>query len=402
MLNASHLTLQIRECAEAYRIRVNDVKGEKVKRVEVFHGKWQEYEIMHGDQRVAAIGRNGMCLIYREELLPYNLYLEPVAEEDIDGRIQNLDNFYHWCASRILTLDREYAKEILNSIGAAQSVTDRDRAEIALSYHCLSLMDIFWTKEKGEQQSFLQLNLFENHLETAFIDVSLRGRQMTIQNRHLIADDLSTHGCYPKAWIRKQDGFRLMKDGGAEPVERELLASKIARCFRVRQVEYEEDFYDGQKVSVSRIITSLNRSIVPMEYFEVYAANHDIDTREYILQLDGYTYHMMNLIDYLIGNTDRHWGNWGLFIDNADNRPVCLYDLMDFNKAFQAYDRLEGANCLTVSVKMTQKDAAIEAVKAVGLNQSKEVDMSWFTDAAVREMFAKRLALLRACETPVQ
>ena len=111
---------------------------------------------------------------------------------------------------------------------------------------------------------------------------------------------------------------------------------------------------------------------------------------------------MMNLIDYLIGNTDRHWGNWGLFIDNADNRPVSLHDLMDFNKAFQAYDRLEGANCLTVPVKMTQKDAAIEAVKAVGLNQSKEVDMNWFTDAAVREMFIKRLALLRAYETPVQ
>ena len=28
-----------------------------------------------------------------------------------------------------------YAKEILNSIGASQSVTDRDRAQIALSYH---------------------------------------------------------------------------------------------------------------------------------------------------------------------------------------------------------------------------------------------------------------------------
>ena len=32
---------------------------------------------------------------------------EQAAEEDIDGRIQNLDNFYHWCASRVLTLDRD-------------------------------------------------------------------------------------------------------------------------------------------------------------------------------------------------------------------------------------------------------------------------------------------------------
>lgn len=76
-----------------------------------------------------------------EEKMPYSLYLEPDAD-DIDTRIQNLDNFYHWCASRVLTLDREYAKEILNSIGAMQASTDKDRAKIALSYHCLSLTDI--------------------------------------------------------------------------------------------------------------------------------------------------------------------------------------------------------------------------------------------------------------------
>lgn len=366
--------------------------------MESLNSQWQEYEIMHGSQTAACICRNGMCQIYMAEMLPYNLYLEQVSEDDIDGRIQNLDNFYHWCASRILTLDREYAKEILNSIGATQSATDKDRAEIALSYHCLSLMDIFWTKENQEQQSFSELNLFENHLESAFIDVSLRGRQITIQNRHLIADDLSTHGCYPKAWIRKQDGFWLMKDGGLEPVCQELLASRIARCFRVNQVEYEEAFYDGQKVTVSRIITSLDKSIVPMEYFEVYAANHDISTMEYILQLDGYSYYMMNIVDYLIGNTDRHWGNWGMLIDNATNQPIRLYDLMDFNKTFQAYDNVEGANCLTTSVRITQKEAAVEAVKAIGLNQIKDVNSQWFADAATREMFDKRLALLKAYE----
>lgn len=364
--------------------------------MEILNGVWQEYEIMHGNRKVACIGKNGMCHIYLEEMMPYNLYLEQVSENDIDGRIQNLDNFYHWCASRVLTLDREYAKEILNSIGATQASTDKDRAMIALSYHCLSLMDIFWTKEKEEQQSFSELNLYENHLETAFVDVSLRGRQMTIQNSHLIADDLGTQGCYPKAWIRKTDGFWLMKDGGMEPVEQELLASKIARCFRVNQVEYEESFYDGQKVTVSKIITSPDKSIVPMEYFEVYAANHGIATMEYILQLDGYSYYMMNIIDYLIGNTDRHWGNWGLLVDNNTNQPIRLYDLMDFNKAFQAYDTLEGANCLTTNKKQSQKEAALAAVKEVGLNRIKDIDPVWFPNDSIREMFQRRLALLQA------
>ena len=43
--------------------------------------------------------------------------------------------------NRMMPPDRTCAKEILNSIGASQSVTDRERAQIALSCHCLSLLD---------------------------------------------------------------------------------------------------------------------------------------------------------------------------------------------------------------------------------------------------------------------
>lgn len=360
--------------------------------------QWTAYTVMHGNQKVVTLQRDGNCKIYSEKMMPYNLYLEPVSEDDIELRIQNLDNFYYWCASRVLTLDREYAKEILNSIGVTQASTDRDRAGIALSYHCLSLMDIYWTREKEENIEFADINLFENHLEKAFVDVTLRGKQMTIQNSHLIADDLGTNGCYPKAWIRKEDGFYLIKDGGLEPVENELLASKICRCFRVDQVLYEEGYYDRQKVSVSKIITSLEKSMVSMENFEIYAQNQEIDKMEYVLKLDGYSYYMMNILDYLIGNTDRHWGNWGMLVDSKENKPVRLHALMDFNKSFQAYDTLEGANCLTTEKSQSQKEAAMEAVKQIGLNQLEEIQLQWFDDDERKAMFLARLNLLKECE----
>jgi hypothetical protein len=62
---------------------------------------------------------------------------------------------------------------------------------------------------------------------------------MTVTNAHLLANDLSTGGCYPKAWVRREDGFYLYKDGGQDAVEREVLASKICRCFDCHQVLYE-------------------------------------------------------------------------------------------------------------------------------------------------------------------
>ena len=205
------------------------------------------YEIMHGEKRIARIDMQGRCEVYEPQFMPFNLYPEETEENetDVDIRVNNVTNFYYWCASRILTLDRRYAKEILNSIGAAQAVTDRGRAQIALTYHCLSLTDLFWVRREGEDTAFDEINLYDNHLDNAFVDVSLRGKQITVQNDSLIRD-LSTNGCFPKAWVGTETGFRLLKDGDREYVENEILASKVCQCFRCDQVKYEAAEYDGE------------------------------------------------------------------------------------------------------------------------------------------------------------
>ena len=45
---------------------------------------------------------------------------------------------------------------------------------------------------------------------------------------------------------------------------------------------------------------------------------------------------------------------------------------------------------------MSQKDAAIEAVKIVGLNQIKEINDNWFSDENTKNMFHKRLEVLKS------
>ena len=106
---------------------------------------------------------------------------------------------------------------------------------------------------------------------------------------------------------------------------------------------------------------------------------------------------MMNIIDYLVGNTDRHWGNWGVLVDTKNNKPISLHKLMDFNRAFCAYDNIDGANCQTTFYKkMSQREAAEEAVQKIGLNQIKEVKKSYFEALPQYwEMFEKRLSLLK-------
>lgn len=350
--------------------------------------------IMHKDRRVARIDASGRSKIYYPTFMPYGLYLE--SGEDVDTLVNNLNNFYFWCASRVLTLDRQHAKALLNSAGLSQAVTDKERATIALTYRCLSLTDVFWVKGYKDPALFADVNLYENHLDKTFIDIALRGKQYTVENRYL-ARDLATNGCYPKAWQRHGSGFCLLKDGGDSAVDRELLASRICRCFRVDQVLYEESAFDGERVTISKNFTSEEFGLAPFESLQIKLLNRDSDARKYILRLDRHNYYMMNVIDYLVGNTDRHWGNWGVLVNNQTNMPVRLHDLMDFNQAFQSYDHMAGANCLTSFGRpMTQQEAAAEAVSRIGLNQIAPIDPSLFSRLPQFEsMFIQRLRYLQ-------
>lgn len=355
------------------------------------------YEIMHMDRTVAAVSTQGQVKLLNEQFMPYDIYLE--ESNDFDVRVNNLANFYHWCASRVLSLDRTYAKEIMNSLGVSQAITDQDRAQISLSYHCVSLNDVYWVRTEGEAVTFAELNLYDNPLNEALIPLPLKGKHLTVTNQEL-APDLSTKGCFPKAWIRTGTEFRLLKDGGEDIVRRELLASKICQCFDIPQVAYEEYFYDGEMVTQSTIVTSKRYSMVSKMAYDVYAINNDLDTIEECIRLDPIVYYGMNILDYLVGNTDRHPENWGFLIDNETNRPVSLYPLMDFNMSFQTYDTLDGANCQTVgSRRLTQREAAIEAVQTIGLRQIRDIDMAIFDGMEQeREMFQLRLAELKKYE----
>ena len=354
------------------------------------------YEIMHMEKTVLRFALNGKTEILNADFLPYDLYLEEDDDNDLDTLINNVNNFYHWCASRVLSLDRKYAKELYNSIGVSQVTTDRDRAEISLSYHCVSLTDVYWVKQVDETITFSELNLYDHPLNDAIVDISLKGRQMTVTN-HELAPDLSTKGCFPKAWIRENHGFKLLKDGGEEAVKRELLASEICQCFDIKQVVYKEGRYKGEMITESDIITSKEFSMVSKMAFDVYAINHDMDTIDICKEIDPNTYYGMNILDYLTGNTDRHGENWGFLVDNSNNKYISLYPLMDFNQCFLAYDTMDGAGCLTVSERgISQRQAAIEAVKHIGLRQRKEMDMTKFGDMRQEAaMFELRLAELK-------
>lgn len=151
---------------------------------------------------------------------------------------------------------------------------------------------MFWVKEENETVRFEDIKLYTHSLSNALVDIALRGHQMAVTNAHLLANDLSTGGCYPKAWVRKEEGFYLYKAGGQDAVEREVLASKICRCFDCHQVLYEQGMFENEPVSISKIMTSQRYSLVTYAAYDVYCTNHDWNTLDKILELDAYGYYI--------------------------------------------------------------------------------------------------------------
>ena len=117
-------------------------------------------------------------------------------------------------------------------------------------------------------------------------------------------------------------------------------------------------------IGTNGVCTVLDRAFLPFSiYLEDTAENDDLDIR----------------------------------MDNRTNQPVRLSDLMDLNQTFLAYDTIEGANCMTTgNRKISQREAAVEAVKIIGLNQRNEIKDEWFEGRdKERNMFWNRLEKLK-------
>ena len=148
------------------------------------------------------------------------MYLQTNVSDDIDLRVQNVENFYHWCSSRVMPQNRVFSKEIWNSLGMTPAITDKDRAKQTMSYGALSLTDVFWIRRPEQEVwcDFTKINLYKKHINTIGANVMLRGSQCKIDTTRIVSDNLSTGGYFPKAWIWKEDGLYLVKSGNEKEV----------------------------------------------------------------------------------------------------------------------------------------------------------------------------------------
>ena len=339
----------------------------------------QLYEILFKDTPTFTINRkNGSVKILKENFMPFDIFLE--ESDDIDIRVNNIAVFDHWCAKRVLSLDRKYAKEIYNFYGFKQSDLDSDKAKIAIQTRCLSLNDCFWLKKVGEAISWAEVNLFQNSLKGSVFEVALLGKSLTLHNEELSIPDLSTKGVAPKAWRREESGFKLLKGDMNDSVTREVEASEILQKIGLPCVAYKKDVFHGQNVASCSIFTSESINLIAMDDFMIWAKNCDYNAT-WLFNKD---YVRMNLADYIVGNNDRHGENWGVLYTDVSNgfKILSLCPLMDFDHAFLGTDlticQPERLMPWFQGKNITQEDYCLEIIKKHPKLISFDVDLSEF------------------------
>ena len=338
---------------------------------------------MFGEQSVLEINiSNGEINIINPKLMPYGLYL------DKQDNFNNLINFYNWLSNRMLPIERKYIKEILNYLNLKQSTTDIERAKIVMEYHSVSVSDIYWTKEDDENADWNSINIFDNSLNEAIFDVALHGKNLTIQTQGLVSQDINVQGYYPKAWKRLDDGLYLFKADVEGSVDKEVTASSILDILGIPHLEYSYSFYDGEKTSLCKCITNKKISMVSAQDMEIWCTNKDISLIDFTIKLDSMGYAYMNLADYLVGNNDRHLGNWGFLVDE-ENQVLCLHPLFDFNSSFKTTG-IKGGLCLPENNKITQLEAARRALRYIDIPKCNPVPRNIFINEEDYDLFNRR------------
>lgn len=315
----------------------------------------------------------GLFHVMNRELLPLRLRYIPESDNSFPTYRKGYDLLISFLSGRVLNLDRENAKKILNALKLTQSQSPLDRAKIAISVRAVSVIDCFWLKEENEKLSWNDVNVRKVSLSEAVAHIALHGSSLTIEGiPH--TPELTGLGAYAKAWIRENDTLLLYKKGfrGDTESKIEVMVSRLLDKLGISHVPYELTKHENDIVCSCPCIANDELSIASFEDFEFYCNQVGKNAELEIKKMDSKHFYEMLVVDYLISNADRHGQNWGVYVDNDTGKVIGLHPLFDHNNSFDK-ERMkdpEGGPCISMKANKTQREAALYAIQRCNIKVS--------------------------------
>ena len=237
-----------------------------------------------------------------------------------------------WLRSRIIPKNREYVDALLAKSGLSHS----DTRGILRVCRGLSLNDCYWVTEEGFSGSFADYNLYEHDFVKVLSLIAYTGYGSSRAAGFSSSPEFTTAGMLRKGWRRLGGRVLLYKGGtagaanaGNEPWS-EYFAAQVARRMGLRHVAYGLAKWKGCLCSTCELFCDKEHSYVPIYRF---VENATLRGAADFLRGLGEAYYApfadMLIFDALIYNEDRHFGNFGLMVENRSNRPCAFAPLFD-------------------------------------------------------------------------
>ena len=257
-----------------------------------------------------------------------------------------------WIRHRTIPKNRAYVHALLAKCGLN---LNRPMSIIAVCKG-LSLNDSYWVVEEGFEGNFDKYNFYENRFSQILGLVAFTGYGSSNRSTLESSPEFTTNGMLPKCWRRVNGKVMLYKGGtsgasntGNEPYS-EYYAAQVAQTMGIDAIEYGLSKWKGVLCSTCELFTSKDYAYMPI--------GHIVTEGGFAAVLDYYqqlgeafvqTLRDMLVFDAVVCNTDRHFGNFGLMIDNATNtiaRPAPLFDHGNSLFNFAGKEYLQNAELL--------------------------------------------------------
>ncbi len=201
--------------------------------------------------------------------------------------------------------------------------------------HAVSLNDTFWVKKAGSSLVWDQVSLYRNEFDQLISEAAFDGSASSSE-LSTTSPEFGTDGNYAKCWIREEGDIYLYKTGSSryevEPLS-EFLATQLAAVICPSFVDYDLDFYRGKLISKCRLFTSEAQGLAKVA--GIFTEKRSIPVMlDYFEKLgSGDAFRRMCILDALIFNPDRHYGNFGVLFDTETMEPISMCPVFDNNRS---------------------------------------------------------------------
>ena len=301
------------------------------------HKNNEVLEFEMDDEKYILLGINK---IINNARLPFSL----VYRDNMAHCLIQLDA---WIKSRGLSESRKDINEIKKMFNTTE------KCELIVKSYGLNITDHFWIHEKNKSIKWEDVNYFENNFDEIIIGSNV---DFSIdKNVKTPSPNFCVDGSIVKRWIINEKGERVLLKGSRygimqEPFN-EAIASLVMDEFKIRHVRYElKRTRDHIPYSECKTMSDTEHEYINANWVlgledcgikDVYNHYIEICSRNGIKNAKERIDEMI-AIDFIIGNEDRHKGNFGIirnantleWVDIAgifDNGNSLFYDKSEFD-----------------------------------------------------------------------